>query len=159
MFAAKITATSKTLPPPLARVYLPTFSMLLLFTSTYATEVGPCFAAAGAAAAPVVAVAPKARAAMAESASAAVRILLRTGVNIVDRSPIAWSGARPVRERRESPPDLSVPVTEPPEPCGNHDSHARTSSKPEVPLLADRTSDRCQPSLFCANQESSSQLP
>ncbi|KPI01980.1 hypothetical protein OK006_7828 [Actinobacteria bacterium OK006] len=50
-------------------------------------------------------------------------------------------------------------MTEPPEPCGNHDSHARTSSKPEVPLLADRTSDRCQPSLFCANQESSSQLP
>jgi predicted MFS family arabinose efflux permease len=28
-----------------------------------------------------------------------------------------------------------------------------------TPLLADRTSDRCQPSLFCANQESSSQLP
>ncbi|MEU8948633.1 hypothetical protein [Streptomyces sp. NPDC048489] len=65
--------------------------MLLLFTSTYATEVGPCFAAAGTAAALVVAVAPKARAAMAESASATVLTLLRTGVNIVDRSSLVWA--------------------------------------------------------------------
>ncbi|GAA2334849.1 hypothetical protein GCM10010416_63310 [Streptomyces caniferus] len=63
--------------------------MLLLFTSTYATEVGPCFAGAEAVAAPVVAVAPKASAAAAESASAAIRTLLRTRVNVIDRSPLA----------------------------------------------------------------------
>src|SRR4051812_29808612 len=105
MFAAKITATSKALPPPLASVYLPALSMLLLFTSMYATEVGPCFAGAGAAAAPVV---PKARAATAESASAAVRTLLDTRVNIVDRVSHRMVGARPVRKRRVSPPSFPL---------------------------------------------------
>lgn len=36
-------------------------------------------------------------------------------------------------------------------------SAAHLSGKPQVPLLADRTSDRCQPSLFRANQKSSPQ--
>src|SRR3954467_3083907 len=46
MLAAKMTPMSNTFPPPLASAYLPTFSMLLLLTSTYATETGPVFASA-----------------------------------------------------------------------------------------------------------------
>ncbi len=135
MFAAKITAMSKTLAPPLDRVYLPTFSMLLLFTSTYATEVGPCFAAAGAAgaaAAPFVAVAPRARAAMADSASAAVRTLLRTGVNIVGRSPIAWTDARPAGERRVSPPPLPFPYGNPRNPAETLPDSTHIAPQPSI---------------------------
>src|SRR5689334_22669688 len=48
MFAAKMTAMSNTLAPLPASLYLPTFAMLLLLTSTYATEIGPLLAAGAA---------------------------------------------------------------------------------------------------------------
>ncbi len=91
MFAAKITATSKTFPPPFSSAYLPTLSMLLLFTSTYATEVGPCFTGRGPPRRrsrwPRRGRGPRRPRARAPSCA----LLLRTRLNMGDRSPNAWS--------------------------------------------------------------------
>src|SRR5215470_10244501 len=104
MFAAKITAMSKTSAPPLASVYLPTFSMLLLLTSTYATEIGPLFEPVGgrwclAATEPALAVAGAAFATPAMPANDNVSTLalsrtfhLDLDPRIVDQAPLLDEG-------------------------------------------------------------------
>ena len=98
MFAAKITAMSKTLAPPLASLYLPTFSMLLLLTSTYATEIGPLLVAAGLALAGVaLAGVACATPAVPANASARAPVAIRAfhldlGPRIVDQAPLLDEG-------------------------------------------------------------------
>src|ERR1051325_9993823 len=95
MLAAKMTPMSNTFPPPLANAYLPTFSMLLLFTSTYATDTGPVFAIALA----VLVVT------LARSATAATNVPIHLILDTVDQLPSTGVGrvntpSEPARKSR-----------------------------------------------------------